>query len=163
MSTPPKQLTLAIENAEGFRSHAYWDPIGKVWSVGFGQTGPQIGPNTVVTRQQATEWIIQDETALIKQLLANLPWAVNLSQVRLGALVDTAYNLGIQGLLGFNEALGAMKAQNWVGAVDGFRQSFWYEDQVPDRVNTICYMILFDEWAETYLTPEQTQQLNAAL
>ena len=162
MSTPPKQLTLAIENAEGFRAHAYWDPIGKVWTVGFGQTGPQIGPNTVVTRQEATQWVIQNETALIKQLLANLPWAVNLSQVRLGALIDAAYNLGLGGLLEFGEALGAMKAQDWVGAVQGFRQSLWYQ-QVPDRVNTVCYMVLFDEWAETYLTPEQTQQLNAAL
>ena len=102
------------------------------------------------------------ETALIKQLLANLPWAVNLSQVRLGALVDAAYNLGLGGLLEFGEALGAMKAQDWVGAVNGFRQSLWY-NQVPDRVNTICYMILFDEWAETYLTPKQTQRLNEAL
>jgi hypothetical protein len=64
--------------------------------------------------------------------------------------------------LEFNEALSAMQVKDWVGAVKGFRQSLWYE-QVPDRVNTICYMILFDEWAETYLTPEQTQQLNAAL
>lgn len=162
MPTPPEQLTLAIENAEGFRAHAYWDPIGQVWTVGFGQTGPNIGPNTVVTRQQATQWLIQGETALISQLLAALPWAVNLSQVRLGALIDAAYNLGLSGLLEFNEALGAMQAQNWVGAVQGFRQSLWY-NQIPDRVNTICYMVLFDEWAETYLTPEQTQQLNESL
>ena len=162
MSTPPKQLTLAIENAEGFRSHAYWDPIGKVWSVGFGQTGPNIGPNTVVTRRQATQWVIQNEQRIYNQLLAALPWAAYLSEVRLGALIDAAYNLGVQGLLGFNEALSTMKAQDWVGAVKGFRQSLWYQ-QVPDRVNTICYMILFDEWVEDYLTPEQTQKLNAAL
>ncbi len=162
MPTPPEQLTSALENVEGFRSHAYWDPIGQVWTVGFGQTGPNIGPNMVVTRQQATQWLIQRESALVNQLLAALPWAVNLSQVRLGALVDAAYNLGIGGLLEFNEALGAMKARDWVGAVRGFRQSLWY-NQVPDRVNTICYMVLFDEWAEEYLTPEQTQQLNDAI
>ena len=162
MSTPPKQLTLAIENAEGFRSHAYWDPIGKVWSVGFGQTGPNIGPNTVVTRRQATQWVIQNEQRIYNQLLAALPWAAYLSEVRLGALIDAAYNLGVQGLLGFNEALSTMKAQDWVGAVQGFHQSLWYQ-QVPDRVNTVCYMVLFDEWAEEYLTPEQTQRLNAAL
>ena len=162
MSTPPKQLTLAIENAEGFRSHAYWDPIGKVWTVGFGQTGFNVGPDTVVTRQQATQWVVQNEQRIYNQLLAALPWAAYLSEVRLGALIDAAYNLGVAGLLEFNEALSAMQAKDWVGAVKGFRQSLWYE-QVPDRVNTICYMILFDEWAETYLTPEQTQQLNAAL
>ena len=159
---PPKQLTLAIENAEGFRSHAYWDPIGKVWSVGFGQTGFNVGPNTVVTRQQATQWVIQNEQRIYNQLLAALPWAAYLSEVRLGALIDAAYNLGVAGLLEFKETLSAMKVKDWVGAVQGFRQSLWYQ-QVPDRVNTVCYMVLFDEWAETYLTPEQTQQLNAAL
>ena len=85
-----------------------------------------------------------------------------MSEVRLGALSDAGYNLGVQGLLGFNDTLNAMKAQDWVGAVQGFRQSLWYQ-QVPDRVNTVCYMVLFDEWAEEYLTPEQTQRLNAAL
>ena len=159
---PPEQLTLAIENAEGFRSHAYWDPIGKVWTVGFGQTGFNVGPDTVVTLQQATQWVIQNEQRIYNQLLAALPWAAYLSEVRLGALIDAAYNLGVQGLLGFNEALSTMKAQDWVGAVNGFRQSLWY-NQVPDRVNTICYMILFDEWCEEYLTPEQTQKLSAAL
>ena len=159
---PPKQLTLAIENAEGFRSHAYWDPIGKVWTVGFGQTGPNIGLNTVVTRQEATQWVIQNEQRIYNQLLAALPWAAYLSEVRLGALIDAAYNLGVAGLLEFSEALSVMKVKDWVGAVQGFRQSLWYQ-QVPNRVNTVCYMVLFDEWAEEYLTPKQTQRLNAAL
>jgi len=158
----PAQETTAIENAEGFRSHAYWDGIGRVWTVGFGQTGPDIGPNTVVTRQEATQWLIGDETALTSQLFAALPWAVNLSSVRVGALVDAAYNLGLNGLLQFATALSAMKAANWKKAVSGFRASLWYS-QVPDRVNTICYMVLLNEWAEEYLTPEQMTALETAM
>ena len=158
----PAQETTAIENAEGFRSHAYWDSIGHVWTVGFGQTGPDIGPNTVVTRKEATQWLIGDETALTSQLFAALPWAVNLSTVRVGALIDSAYNLGLNGLLQFATALSAMKAGNWKKAVSGFRASLWYT-QVPDRVNTICYMVLLDEWAEEYLTPEQLAAMDRAL
>ncbi len=158
----PDQETIAIENAEGFRSHAYWDSIGHVWTVGFGQTGPDIGPNTVVTRQEATQWLIGDETALTSQLFAALPWAVNLDSVRVGALVDAAYNLGLNGLLQFGQALSAMKVGNWKKAVSGFRASLWYT-QVPDRVNAICYMVLLDEWAEEYLTPEQLTALNGAM
>ena len=158
----PDQETIAIENAEGFRSHAYWDSIGHVWTVGFGQTGPDIGPNTVVTRQEATQWLIGDETALTSQLFAALPWAVNLSTVRVGALIDSAYNLGLNGLLQFGQALSAMKVANWKKAVSGFRASLWYS-QVPDRVNTICYMVLLDEWAEDYLTPEQMAALDGAM
>ena len=158
----PDQETIAIENAEGFRSHAYWDSIGHVWTVGFGQTGPDIGQNTVVTRQEATQWLIGDETALTSQLFAALPWAVNLSTVRVGALVDAAYNLGLNGLLQFATALSAMKAANWKKAVSGFRASLWYA-QVPDRVNTICYMVLLNEWAEEYLTTDQMAALESAM
>ena len=158
----PEQETVAIEHAEGFRSQAYWDGIGRVWTVGFGQTGPDIGPNTVVTRQEATQWLIGDETALTSQLFAALPWAVTLSSVRVGALIDSAYNLGLNGLLQFATALSAMKAGNWKKAVSGFRASLWYT-QVPDRVNTICYMVLLDEWAEEYLTHEQLAALDGAM
>jgi len=159
---PSPQLTEAIENAEGFRSQAYWDPIGQVWTVGFGQTGPWVTADTVVTRQQAVEWLQSAESTLISELNNALPWASGLSAPRFGALVDAAYNLGLNGLLQFNEALSALQAQNWVGAAQGFQQSLWYS-QVPDRVNTINYMIVFDVWVENYLTPEQTSQLQQAL
>lgn len=159
---PSPQLTEAIENAEGFRSQAYWDPIGQVWTVGFGQTGPQVTADTVVTHQQATEWLQAAESTLISELNNALPWVSSLSAPRFGALVDAAYNLGLNGLLQFNEALSALQTQDWVGAAQGFQQSLWFE-QVPDRVNTINYMIVFNEWVASYLSPEQTAQLQQAL
>jgi lysozyme len=161
MSTPPSQLTVAIENAEGFRSHAYWDPIGQCWTDGFGQTGTDIGPTTVMTRQEAVAKLIQNENVLISELNNALTWAKQLSAPRFGALIDASYNLGLNGLLAFHEALSAMQVADWVGAVKGFDASLW-DHQVRNRVNTICYMILFDVWVEEYLTDAQTLQLNNA-
>ncbi len=160
ISTPPKQLTIAIQNAEGFRAHSYWDPIGHVFTAGYGQTGHGIGPNTVVTRQQATQWLIDDEDTLIKELNNALPWATSLSAPRFSALVDGAYNLGIAGLLAFHEALAAMQAQDWAGAVHGFDASLW-DIQVRNRVNTITYMIYYDVWVENYLDAAQTAAIEA--
>ena len=162
MNQPPEQETVAIEDQEGFRSHAYWDPIGQVWTVGYGQTGPTVTASTIVTRQEAVAWLVAVEDKLIIGLEAALPWSARLSQPRFGALVDAAYNLGLNGLLQFATALSAMKAANWKKAVSGFRASLWYS-QVPDRVNTICYMVLLDEWAEDYLTPEQMAALDGAM
>ena len=162
MNQPPEQETVAIEDQEGFRSHAYWDPIGHVWTVGYGETGPQVGPNTVRTRQEGVAWLESVESKLISGLLATEPWMHALSAPRFGAMVDAAYNLGLNGLLQFATALSAMKAANWKKAVSGFRASLWYS-QVPDRVNTICYMVLLDEWAEDYLTPEQMAALDGAM
>ncbi len=162
MSTPPSQLTEAIENAEGFRSHAYWDSIGQVWSVGYGQTGHGIGPTTVVTRQEAMQWLVEDEDALITGLTAALPWSAKLSRPRFGALVDAAYNLGLADLLAFHEALSAMQAEDWVGAVVGFRDSLWYR-QVPHRVDAVSYMVVFSEWLEDYPDADQMALLEKAL
>ena len=160
ISTPPKQLTIAIQNAEGFRAHSYWDPIGHVFTAGYGQTGHGIGPNTVVTRQQATQWLIDDEDTLIKELNNALPWATSLSAPRFSALIDGSYNIGLNGLLQFHEALSAMQAQDWAGAVHGFDASLW-DRQVRNRVNTITYMIYYDTWVENYLDAAQTAAIEA--
>jgi len=158
----PPQLTDALEIQEGFGSRAYWDKIGQVWTAGYGQTGHGIGPTTVVTRQEAVSWLIAAEDKLITSLEAALPWITWLSAPRFGALVDAAYNLGLNGLLAFHEALGAMQAEDWVGAVAGFRNSLWYR-QVPHRVDAISYMVVFSEWLEDYPDADQVALLEKAL
>ena len=162
MTPPSPQLTEAIENAEGFRSHAYFDPIGKVFTVGYGQTGVTVTASTIVTRQEAVSWLIAAEDKLITSLRAALPWSKQLSAPRFGALVDAAYNLGLAGLLAFHEALNAMQAEDWVGAVLGFRDSLWYR-QVPHRVDAISYMVIFSEWLEDYPDADQVALLEKAL
>ena len=162
MIQPAPQLTEAIENAEGFRSHSYWDPIGAVWTVGYGQTGVTVTASTIVTRQEAVSWLIAAEDKLITSLEAALPWITWLSAPRFGALVDAAYNLGLNGLLAFHEALGAMQAKDWTGAVRGFQDSLWYR-QVPHRVDAISYMVVFSEWLEDYPDADQMALLAQAL
>ena len=159
---PSEQLNVAIENEEGFRSHAYWDPIGHVWTVGYGQTGPTVTGTTIVTREEAVAWLVSVEDKIITGLRQALPWASTLSAPRFGALVDAAYNLGLSGLLQFHEALDAMKSANWPGAVRGFRDSLWYR-QVPHRVNAISYMVVFSEWLEDYPDADQVALLEKAL
>ena len=162
MNQPAPQLTEAIENAEGFRSHAYWDPIGSVWTVGYGQTGVTVIASTIVTRQEAVTWLIAAEDKLITSLEAALPWSTWLSAPRFGALVDAAYNLGLADLLGFHEALDAMQKEDWVGTVQGFENSLWYR-QVPHRVDAISYMVVFSEWLEDYPNADQMALLAQAL
>jgi lysozyme len=162
MTQPPKQETVAIENEEGFRSHAYWDPIGKVWTVDYGETGPQVGPHTIRTRQEGVQWLESVESKLTTGLKAALPWTETLSGPRFGALVDAAYNLGLEGLMGFHEALDAMQKSDWIGTVRGFENSLWYR-QVAHRVDAISYMVIFNEWLEDYPDADQLALLAKAL
>jgi lysozyme len=81
-----------IEEFEGFSSRPYWDPYGRVWTRGYGETegihqaSPSITQNTAQAR--------------LKQLVeARYEWAINqlgvkLTQNQFDALCSFVWNLG---------------------------------------------------------------------
>ena len=89
-----------VKNYEGFRSHAYPDPLsgGKPWTIGYGSThhsdGTAIKPGDVVTEQQADKLLniyVQDR---ILPALQRIPHWQDMSPNMQVALIDFAYNLG---------------------------------------------------------------------
>lgn len=79
------------------------------------------------------------------QLIAALPWAATLDDVRFCALLSMAYNLGIAGLLGFTTTLHYMQANDWPNAVVNLKQSKWW-GQVGTRATRIANMFLTGQW-----------------
>ena len=85
--------------AESLQLHAYPDrepsePGGIRWTVGYGATGPDIGPDTVWTEEQA-------DADLVNRLDVTNAGITRLIRVRVGqrqraALNDLAYNIGIR-------------------------------------------------------------------
>jgi lysozyme len=63
-----------------------------VWTCGFGSTGPDIGPDTVWTLDQATRRMRQDAEVFAAGTLKLCP---GLAGDRLAAIADFAYNLGL--------------------------------------------------------------------
>lgn len=84
---------------EGCRLHAYPDPAtgGEPWTVGYGATGPDIGPDTVWTQEQADA----DLADRLTRINATVTRAVRvrLSPKQRAALVSFAYNVGTGNLL----------------------------------------------------------------
>lgn len=83
-----------VKRAEGCRLTAYPDPAtgAEPWTVGYGATGPDIGPDTVWTQEQADADLAQR----LDRINVTVTQAV---RVRLGphqraALVSLAYNIG---------------------------------------------------------------------
>lgn len=132
-----------IKEDEGFRSHAYPDPLsgGAPWSVGYGATGPGIGPSTVWTQSQAEANLALRVSTIVTQLTTNLPWFSNLSDLRQDVLVNMTYNLGVEGLLGFHQTLSDIKAGEWQAAHDGMLASLWAR-QVPNRAKRLAEQML---------------------
>ena len=73
---------------EAFKPKAYWDPYGKVWTVGIGETGPGVTKGTTRTKEQALAWtrrrVIRDADAMARAGGAQHP-----------ALLSLAYNAGV--------------------------------------------------------------------
>lgn len=85
------------ESQEGYRSERYWDPYGRVWTIGFGTTSASgVFPNGVVplycTVSEATGWLLEYMNRAVIPSLLRVFAPVNGNE--LSALADLGYNAG---------------------------------------------------------------------
>lgn len=85
-----------IKRFEGCRLKAYLCPA-EVWTVGWGSTGTDIGPETVWTQEQADARMKLDAAKFANAAKLACP---NLQGPSLCAIADFAYNCGISALMG---------------------------------------------------------------
>lgn len=107
---------------EGCRLEAYPDPgsrDGHPWTIGWGSTGPGIGPGVKWTQAQADERFTKDVNekygAAVDKMLGDSPT----TQSQFDALTSLAYNIGI-GALQKSTVLRKHKAGDFAGAAEAF-------------------------------------------
>src|SRR5579885_2922272 len=84
-----------IKKSEGLRLTAYQDQ-GGVWTIGYGHTGHDVHEGATITEAQAEDLLYRDVQSA--QLWVNHLVKVPLTQVQFDALVDFAFNLGLEAL-----------------------------------------------------------------
>jgi lysozyme len=103
---------------EQCRLLAYWDAHGRVWTIGWGHTGPDVYEGLIITQARADK--------LLHERLANefVPGVLgvitrSMTQGHFDAMVDLAYNIGVGA---FRESTLARKfnAGDVTGAADEF-------------------------------------------
>lgn len=70
----------------------------------------------------------------MEQLDINLPWAPDLDEVRYTVLLDMCFQMGIGGLLGFDNTLRHVRDGNYEQAAINMKASLWRR-QTPNRAN----------------------------
>jgi lysozyme len=153
-------LAIDVETEEGRVKTAYPDPLsplgkactaraislkdyrlvpgyaalsGRPWTVGVGFTGDNIGPSTGMTDVQIDAELGNRLGAIESTFDRAIPWWRNLSDERQDVLVQMAYQMGTDGLLGFHDTLTALQAGDYKAAAEHMRNSAWCKRQTPAR------------------------------
>ena len=106
---------------EGLRLKPYRCPAGKQ-TIGYGRNLDDCG----ISKTEAYVLLENDIQNCEKQLLDEIPDIYNaLDDVRKSVLLNMCFNLGIDGLLGFNNTLAFIAAGDWERAANGMLASKW--------------------------------------
>lgn len=140
MTTP--QLPAAIEAEEGRKAAAYPDPLthAEPFTIGVGHTGPEVRLGLVWTNEQIDRALQSDIAKAEAGLDAHLPWWRKLSDVRQDAVLQLAFQMGVNGLVAFHRSLTALEDGLYDQAADDFLQSLWAK-QTPARAKRITDLI----------------------
>ncbi len=106
---------------EGLRLKPYRCTAGKL-TIGIGRNLDDCG----ISQTEAYVLLENDIQNCEKQLLDEIPEIYNaMDEVRKSVLLNMCFNLGIGGLLGFNNTLAYIAAGDWERAANGMLASKW--------------------------------------
>lgn len=143
MTPDDKLLNAELRRDEGVRYSPYFDTVG-VQTVGVGhnlKVKPlPAGWTYPLTDAQVNQLLAEDLKEVFEGLDFDLPWWRTLSYERQRVIANMAFNLGIDGLLGFKNTLAAMEQGRYADAVAGMLKSKW-SGQVGERAVRLAHMM----------------------
>jgi lysozyme len=133
-------LMMQLRRDEGLKLFPYTDTTGNL-TIGVGRNLTGVG----ISAEEAEYLLGNDIYRAVGSLSKVLPWADRLDDARHGALVNMTFNLGIGGLLQFENFLASMRAGDWKTAAADMLDSKWAE-QVGLRAKRLSQQILLGTW-----------------
>jgi len=138
MSVDMRSLTEQLILHEGLRQNPYYCTAGKL-TIGVGRNLEAVG----ISKAEAMFMLENDIIRVMAELDEHLSWWRDLSQTRRHVLVDMAFNLGVFGLMKFQNALKAMQEERFADAAVEMLDSRWAQ-QVGNRAKTLAKMMETD-------------------
>jgi lysozyme len=123
---------------EGWRQDLYKDHLG-FYTIGYGfMVDP--AKNGRIPRPVADFWLRWEIEDRRRQLNAALPWFSRLPDGVTAALLNMAYQLGVNGVLRFRKMLAALQLGQYARAADEALDSNWAR-QTPARARRVAALI----------------------
>jgi lysozyme len=131
-------LILDLKKDEGLKLQAYQDHLG-FWTIGYGRLidGKRNGG---ITEKEAEYLLLNDIKKVEKELSNKLSYWNTLPDNVKRALCNMAFQLGVNGLLGFKNSLKFIEKGDYKNAGINLRKSKWYI-QTPNRAERVIKLI----------------------
>ena len=132
------KLAIELEEEEGNKPYAYQDHLG-YWTIGIGilidkRKGGGLRPEEVT-------FIFENRMRILaEELQERLPWFNTLVDARQRVLMQMAFQMGVDGLMGFVNTLRMIEQGKYMMAAAGMLQSKWAK-QTPDRAARLSKMM----------------------
>ena len=138
------ELTRQLRGDEGEKRTVYQDHLG-FWTIGVGRLVDSRKPGAGLRDDEITYLLNNDIDDRINALTRKLPWLQNLDDARKGVLLNMAFQLGTDGLLGFKNTLQLIHAGKYAEAADAMLQSKW-ATQTPARAKRMSEQMKTGKW-----------------
>ena len=138
-----KEITKQLRRDEGVVEHAYQDHLGW-WTIGVGRLIDKRKGGRL-TDDEIDYLLANDIAEKERELEASVSFYKRLDEARKGVLLNMAFNLGVQGLLGFRNTLKLIETGKYEEASKEMLKSKWAR-QVGDRAVRLSKQMLTGEW-----------------
>ena len=139
----PTNLEEQLVRDEGEILYAYQDSNG-FWTIGVGTLIDRHAGGGI-TREESRYLLSNRIQTAENAVNVCLPWAAGLDRIRFGALVNMAFNMGIEHLKGFEKFLTALEMRDYQRASAEMLDSQWARE-VGERAQRLSQQILTGEW-----------------
>lgn len=124
--------------------HAYADHLGYL-TIGWGRLIDKRKGGGL--SQAEADLLLDNDLARVEAALVDtLPWFRGLCEPRRAVLAGMAYQMGLEGLLGFRSTLASVRDERFADAAEGMRRSLWAR-QTPARARRMAHQMETGEWA----------------
>lgn len=132
-----------LKSDEGIREYAYTDSEGYL-TIGVGRLIDRTKGGKL-SRDEIEYLLNNDIDRVVYRLGKALPWFADLSDVRQEILINMGINLGVTGLLKFQQMLAAIARGDWLDASREGLDSLW-AGQVGDRSIRLMKAMRTNQW-----------------
>lgn len=138
------ELNRQLRGDEGVEAQVYKDSLG-FDTIGVGRLVDKKKPGSGLRPDEITYLLNNDIDDRIDQLTRRLSWFAGLDPARQGVLLNMAFQLGVDGLMGFKNTLELVRTGKYDQAADNMLLSKW-ADQTPERAKRMAKQMKTGVW-----------------